>query len=400
MPTPVETHQIILKEIRESGADVATKELATKVAQLTKQVDKLSQALKRNESTYQDGTVSMDTLRRDLKRTGLREKAISDLSTEIKKLEADLDRLPKGIQRAVESGQRQLTAETRRIQAGRPVGGIPEGKEIVLQLKNLVNSFKRIERSATFAGGSKDLLKAISDIAKNLTSQQKSVDALAKAVQELSRQLAVPAAERAPRGAATRLPEIKELTLLGKELKDLGSKFDEFKKKVVVALDIETSAIRGRGDIPDFITQIGYKKGTLEKLLADKVKTEQIFVKPPALTKEDYLKALTKGVTDPKLIEKLEKMAVPFEVLEKQGKDASEAMKELADVLKDATVVIGHNVAEFDIKVIQDQFKKAGAKINIDFDKIGTEVEGFIDTLREARQAFPSRQGLKKLTKL
>ena len=95
MPAPTETFRIeILEDIKKSSADQETKQLATNMVKLTRAVERLEKSLARTAPTYKTTDPSFEQIRRDIKKTELREKAIKDLEIAVKQLEKRMGDLP------------------------------------------------------------------------------------------------------------------------------------------------------------------------------------------------------------------------------------------------------------------------------------------------------------------
>jgi len=386
LPAPTETFRIeILEDIKKSATDQETKQLAANMVKLTRAVERLEKSLVRTAPTHRAGDPSFEQIRRDIKKIELREDAVKKLEIAVKQLERRMGELPNTIRTVVGGSRGVLRREEERRVAGRPVGGLPENRELVRQLKSLADALNRVEKSATFAGGREQTRKDIEAIAKSLTARDKSASELSKAIDNLSKKIEVVAPTK--NVPAPTLRELSDVKLLGRDLKEIGADFknikNQLKDKIVVSFDIETSEIKKDPQgkkIVDAITQIAYQKGTLEQILKGQAEVKQILIKPPkgTRTEESFKKLIGKAAE----VNKAE-----LKTLLAEGKEADEALKEFANALKGASAVVGQNIGDFDIGILEDHFKKTGTKL----DAVDSELEGFVDTLRLARKAFPQR---------
>jgi TP901 family phage tail tape measure protein len=360
LPPPDNKYEIHLKQIKESGVDKPIQDLAVKIVKLTKVFEKLSQEMAKSARKPGSGQDP---------RSPLLENTLKDLSKTLSKLDSKIDKLPQNIQKAVSAGRTAIT----------PVKSatVSQNKDLALLLKQLADTSRRIEKSVSYETGTDDALKAINKVIKELKAPQRSLDEINKNVKELGKATGVSLKRTGPVSS-----KAQDVELFGKALKNMGTEFEkirkELKDKIVVSLDLETSKIDkaaqrlGEKSAIEFITQIGYKKGKLGDILSGAIKPKEILLKPPVASEEEYRKKLKKGIS-----------AVPFERL-KNAPDPAKALKQFADVLKDAEVVIGHNIAGFDIKVLEDHFKRAGIKVEAAVDK-------YVDTFEAAKAAFPER---------
>jgi len=286
-------------------------------------------------------------------------------------------------------------------------------KEVVGLLDKLLKTYERAQGSQSFATGRdkvlSDLEKVIRELAK---TEKRDSKALLDAIKSLSHQLNV-STKGLSLGARR---EITGVEVLDRSLKDLGRDLKkimkEYGEREAIAIDLETSAGKfdraaaefGKKAAVSFITEIAYKKGKLKDLIEPgKIEPKRIYVRPPELdpsklttvekrteAREKYYDKLATrpgGDVDKKLREKLEKIGVPFEkLLDKEAKEVKEALSSLAKELKDAEIVVGHNIAGFDLPVLKTHFEKAGIKLEEGVDK-------FIDTLYASRSTFPERSG-------
>lgn len=253
-------------------------------------------------------------------------------------------------------------------------------KELTLLRKEIARS-KPIYKGLSSERISGLLLRAINDLNKNQQSFYSVIEELRKEL-KIERKPAKPARQDFYEGG---------VELLGKKLdgmsKDLKGMAEKFPKKKVALIDLETGPIRKGGALGgrvDFVTQAGIIVATLEDILTKTAaelekQAKRIYFKPPKeiATAEKYaerMKPLTSVGISP----------IPFEDLQKKGKEASEALAEIANTIKDAEIIIGHNLEGFDIKVLNDAFKKAGTKIEL-------AAEEYYDTVIAARKQFPHR---------
>ncbi|HEC64351.1 MAG TPA: hypothetical protein ENI23_03560, partial [bacterium] len=383
---PVDTYKIQIEDIQKSQADKSIKDLATTIVKLTRQADKLQQALEKSaEIAKKTGELDIAVVRRNEKRLALLEKAINSLQGALGKVNVVLKETPKAIEKAVSAGK-IATEITAGIKAGGAVGGaaatIRNAPEIIRHIKALTDALKRVKTSRAFETGRADVVNKLEKALMELKKRERSSQELAKSVSELSKAVG---AKTRPAGRPTE--RMAPPVLFNKALKDMGTEFENIKKelgqKIVVAVDLETSEIKkvatefGKKAAVEFISQIAFQKGTIADIMSGKAQKGQFLIKPP--------KGITTEEQFTKLIGNIGKVKpIAFEKLQKEGIEAAEAMKKLADVLKDAEVILGQNIKGFDIHVLEQHFEKAGIKIDSAIDKL-------IDTLDLARKAFPKR---------
>ena len=388
----VDTYKIQIEDIRKLPAptDQSTKDVAAQVLQLVRVARNIYSKLESAKRTKEAGKIDVPAIGLAVRRVDALERTMSVLDTKIKQLDLSLSKLPNEIKKAVSSGKETVKVVKEVVKTD--PGEARLSKEILAQLKSIARSYERVQKSETYKTGQADVLKLLEATAKQLTSQQKSIDELNKTIAGLSKAIGSPGITKgiAPT-AAVEHKLVEGPKLLGKSLEDLGVEFEKIKRrlegKIVVTVDLETSAGKfGKDAAAEFITQIGYQKGTLEQIMAGVAKKGEIFIKPPAKTEQEYIQKAIKGASDP---EALKKILIPFEKLQREGIDAFEAMHKFAEILKDAEAVIGHNIAGFDISVLQQHFEKAGVQIDVAVDK-------FVDTLQASRAAFPERKELGK----
>ena len=256
-----------------------------------------------------------------------------------------------------------------------------EAKAIINALKGLKQIVTTKQPSSVDVDTSA-LEKAIDKLINSLTKQSGD---FGKKLQAFAKQLkVVPKSE-----GVVSTPSIK---LLDQHLKSLSTKLDKLSitdlSKKVAIIDLETAPVKRGGKLAgktDFITQVGVIEATLHDILtktADELKkagkVKEINIKPAAgMTEAEYKKVFEK------LVKKGFK-PVDFNKLMQQGKPFEKAMKEVGGILKDSAIIAGHNLVDFDAKVLDSALKQA--KVNIDL--AGKE---YLDTVREARKAFPSR---------
>jgi len=383
---PVDTYKIQIENIEKSSTDKSTKDLATTIVKLTRQADKLQRALERSaEIVKKTGEVDIAVVKRNEKRLALLEKAINNLQGALSKVSVVLKETPKAIEKAVSAGK-IATEIAAGIKAAGVAGGaaatIKNAPEIIKHVKALTDALKRVKTSRAFETGRADVVNKLEKALTELKKKERSSQELSKSIGELSKAVG---AKTKPVGRPTE--RMAPPVLFDKALKDMGAEFKDIKEKlgqkIVVAVDLETSEIKkvatefGKKAAVEFISQIGFQKGTIADIMSGKAQKGQFLVKPPkgVTTEEQYKKLIGN-------IGKVEPIA--FEKLQKEGMEATEAMKKLADVLKDAEVIIGQNIKGFDIHVLEQHFKKAGIEIDSAIDKL-------VDTLDLARKAFPKR---------
>lgn len=272
-----------------------------------------------------------------------------------------------------------------------------------------VQEFNFNIKSQPIGDEAKSLIKALNDLKQIITTKQptsvdvdtsaleKSINKLissldkqsgdfGKKLKEVAGQLKVTSKVE----GAVSTPDIK---LLDQSLKTLSKKLDKLSaedlSKKVAIVDLETAPVKRGGKLAgktDFITQVGVIEATLKDILTKTAeelqkagKIKEINIKPSAgMTEADYKKIFEDIV-------KKGFKPVDFNKLVQQGKPFEEAMKEVGDILKDSAIVAGHNLVSFDAKVLDAALKQA----KVDIDLAGKE---YLDTVREARKAFPTRK--------
>jgi len=390
-----DTYKIQLEPIKNVEADRSAKELALNLSKLNNRLGSLELALNRSVSVQKTaqkiGGADPRAVRGSIVSAERMDKLSVEIKSLIKNLESDFKNLPKAITDAVVTATKTVgTAAQAVAKAPKP------DPEIEALTRQLIQLRKNIGKSETYQTGRKDVYNAVDKLIKELSVQNRDISKLAESVRSLSKAVGV---KEPPKTGELAKPSYKPTTdakLFGKALKDMGGEFEkikrELKDKIVVAIDLETSAAKfGKEAAANFITQIAYQKGTLSDLMSGKAETKSLYIKPPAKTKAEYTEKLTtlpsgkqagKDVAD-----ELKRIAIPFEKLTGKGsKEIGEALSSLAEVLKDAEVVLGHNIADFDLRVLQQHFDKAGITIDSAVDK-------FVDTVKLARHNFPERMG-------
>ena len=293
------------------------------------------------------------------------------------RLSETLDKLGGRIEHLPEEIKGSIKETVDKIKTQGPAAATPELLEAI---KMLTIAYKNVKESDTYNVGREGILKDLEKVINELMKRDKSVNDLVSTLKELHQLVGV---KQDPVKAAPTYTPIKGVQLLGRELNDLGVEFEKIKNelqdKIVVAIDLETSSIRGKEPAnfgkkaaEEFLTQIAYKKGTLAEIRSGTAKEERVFIKPE-VSKAQYLKAMGgfEGAFD-------------FEQLEKEGKNIKESLQQVAEDLADAHAIMGHNIAEFDMPVLENQFKNAGIQLE-------KSVENFVDTVNIARTKFPER---------
>ena len=389
---PANTFKIQLEAIEKSGASKETRDLATTIAKLTQKSEKLQQAIEKSiEITRKTGDINIDVVRRNERRLKLLEESLVSLEKVVGKAAKVIEKAPDAIGKAVKLGQTVAKAGAQ-FKKGDIVGGVRtaiEGKKELLQAVNLLRSIdKRIKGSDTFAVGRQNVLNKLTKALEELKKEVKKPADIAKSVKELVKATGAPVPARrqiTERTAPSRLPGVEKV------LKDVSSDFkkvvDKLGEKQVVVVDLETSEFKkqmteaGKRMAVEFISQIAVKKGTLKDILAGKGKGEEILIKPPGgiKTQEDLEKLL--GTAS-----KVNK--ITLDRLNKEGVEATAAMKRLAEILKDAEAIIGQNIKGFDIFILEDAFKKAGVTLE-------TGIKSVVDTMELGFANFPERSSQK-----
>ena len=391
---PVDTYKIQLEPIKNVEADRSAKELAINIAKLNNLIVSLEQALKKSVSSQEraqkTGGADPRAIRAGTSAAKQIDDAVKELGSYIKHLSKDFKDIPKAITNAIEKSSETINRVTT---AKRLPETQPELKALTSQLIQL---HKNIGKSETYQTGKKDVYDAVDKLIKELSVQNRDISKLAESVRSLSKAVGVKEPPKAGEVAKPKYVPTTDAKLFGKALKDMGGEFEnikrELKDKIVVAIDLETSAAKfGKDAAANFITQIAYQKGTLSDLMSGKAETKSLYIKPPAKTKAEYTEKLTTlpsgKAAEEKVADELKRIAIPFEKLTGKGsKEIGEALSSLAEALKDAEVVLGHNIAEFDLRILQQHFDKAGITIDSAVDK-------FVDTVKLARHNFPERMG-------
>ncbi len=269
-------------------------------------------------------------------------------------------------------------------------------------LKRLDAVAKSLPEAATAMPDLDRTVDAIKSLVDQLNSTQRSMASLEKTVHDynaiLGERLVDKKTSPIDKGPITPKFQRKELKEIGYTPGVSDVTLDKIAKeigdKIIAVFDLETSAIRkdisGKNIPPEFVTQIGYIKGTLDQILKGQGESKEIVVKVPAKTEEEYRSLMYRGKkpSDPEF------PLVPFSKVSK-GKDPAAAIEEFAKAMKDVQVIAGHNIASFDIDVIDDQFNKFASDLaKSGIEKVGPQVEAFVDTLRLARMNLHKRQGV------
>jgi len=396
---PVDTYKIQLEPIKDATADVTAKKLALKIAQLNNTIVALEKAMQRSASIQKEaqrtGGTDPRAIRANIDAANKLVEYSRQLNALVSHLTASFKELPKAIGDAISTA----TTTAKRLSSTVPTQTIQLPPEIKEFTKELVQARRNVNRSATYHTQRVDVTSAIDKVIRELSLQKRDISDLTDAIRGLVKSIGNIGPVN-PGEAKHPYPIHTDVKLLGKTLKDMGGDFEKIKKelgnKTVVSFDLETSAASndlakrlGKTAATEFITQIAYQKGKLSDIISGNVKnlqTGNVYIKPPAENKEEYLKKLTKDAHSESAKTKIRESAVPFETLKKHGIEANEAMSKIADVLKDAEAVVGHNIADFDISVLQQHLEKAGIKID-------SAVEEFVDTVKLARHNFPERFG-------
>jgi len=394
---PVDTYKIQLEPIKNVEADRSAKELAVNMAKLSNLVVALSKALDRSVSiqktAQKTGGSDPRAIRGGTSSAKQIDDIVKDLSSHIKHLTTDFKNLPKTITDAIRTSTETIGRTTT---AERLPQVDPEIKALTRELLQLR---KNIGKSETYQTGKEGVRAAVDKLIKELSTQKRDISKLADAIRGMSKAAGIKEPPRAGEGAKSTYKPTTDAKLFGKSLRDMGGEFEKIKKelsdKIVVAVDLETSAVDdalatklGKIAATEFITQIAYQKGTLAEIMSGKAKKEEIYVKPPkgVKTEKEYLDRLVRSAPTEDDKKKIKAGAVAFDKLNAEGKEAAEAMAEVAAVLKDAEAVIGHNISRFDISVLEQHLEKSGIKIDSAIDK-------FVDTIKLARHNFPERYG-------
>jgi len=263
---------------------------------------------------------------------------------------------------------------------------LPPVREYTIKIKEELSAMKKVasERQPQYRQFSSErvtglLEQAISALSKNQKEFKASID-------KLTRELSI---QKEPtRAKKEHDPSIE---LLGKQIKSLSKSLKELPlTKKVAMIDLETSPIYKGGKLGgkvDFITQAGVLVASLEDMLTKTAKelekqTKSIYIKPPkklAPTEAEYKKVM-KPLTEKGI------GIVPWGQLEKSGLETKKALDKIAKTIQDAEIIIGHNIEQFDVKVLNDAFKDAGTKIDL-------AAQEYYDTVIASRKKFPKRTG-------
>jgi DNA polymerase III epsilon subunit-like protein len=397
---PAETYKIQLEPIKNVEADKATKELAYRLATVNNAIVALSKTLDKSisaqKNAQQTGGADPKIVRTGVIVADKMDKAAELIGKTTKELNKSFKDLPKVIKDAM-----TVAAGTVKTKVGpTATASLPQSDpEIKTLIRELVQLRRNISKSATYQTGKDDVVKAVDKLIKELSAQKRDITKLTESVRGLARSAGTKEAPKIGEVAKSAYKPTTDAKLFGKALKDMGGEFEKIKRelgdKIVVAVDLETSAFDdtlakklGKVAATEFITQIAYQKGTLSEIMSGKAKKEEIYVKPPKGIKTDkeYLERLTKAAPTKDIAKKIEKGAIAFDKLTEEGQEATKAMSLVADVLKDAEAIIGHNIAKFDISVLEQHLEKSGIKVDSAIDK-------FVDTIKLARHNFPERYG-------
>ncbi len=405
------------KAVESSGAPKEIKELGTKVGKVGDVVEKLPARIQKGveagveagmkKASDKLGTIGdaigkkvaekMDEVankaakRAEKEVPGKGARAVGEaqkIATDIlnKGIEKGLDKIKsKTEESAKKIGDKVVEAIDRKLPgAGKVVDPLKDTtvKSFNRHVDALNESLKRVKTSKSFETGREDVVNKLEKTLVELQKKEKSTEELAKSVKELAKSVGAK-----PTPAFVPPDQAAPPVLFGKPIRDLGVDFEKIKRelgqKIVVSIDLETSEIEkvatefGKKAAVKFISQIAFQKGTIADIMSGKAQKGEIFVKPP------------KGVPDEEQYRKLigdigSAKPIPFEKLRSEGIEATKAMEKLAEVLKDAEVILGQNIKGFDIHVLEQHFEKVGVKIDSAVDKL-------VDTLQLAREAFPKR---------
>jgi len=282
---------------------------------------------------------------------------LNNLTGEIKKLRSDLQ---KGAKSSGASSTEELSKKF---------------NVLINKLEKLNNSLKQVDKLAR----SKDISKELKELANEMSFMSKEVFSSAS---KFTR-----------RESTTKFDKVisKSINDLNINLKALTKKIENVSPtKKVAIVDLETGpagAGKKLGGQVDFITQIGIMTATLKDVLEKSgkelravSKTAKINVKPPAGMKEEEYN---------KLYEKIKKSnkdfeQIPWKEITSEGLNLRKALEKAADVIGDAEIIIGHNIKDFDLKILNDAIKESGAVIKL-------AAKEYYDTLEASRKQFPKR---------
>jgi len=266
----------------------------------------------------------------------------------------------------------------------------PKKDEATNKLIKVISSLRDavLSSESTYKNVSqKDVSSNLTQLLQSLNKNQKNFNA---AIDKLGKIFKI---EMKPDRPSKDAPDLSGVTILDKQLKslsgDLQALAKKFPQKEIAVVDLETGPIKKGGTFGgkvDLITQVGVLVTTLKDLVTKTTKeleeaTKKIYIKVPkevASTKAEY-----KQLMSP--LEKKGVMPIPWEKLIGHGSmEFKEAMSEVANVIKKAEVIIGHNIEQFDMKVLNDALKSAGVQIEL-------AAKEYYDTLIASRKQFPKR---------
>ncbi|RLI54203.1 MAG: hypothetical protein DRP09_13715, partial [Candidatus Thorarchaeota archaeon] len=378
---PTDKYTILLKTIIDNpNIDKEKKELVAQFVKVVKAIEKLSAVTEKTTKKASTSTDISADIKKLLRRLGI----LDDLNNKLNLLIKQLDKVgaSEQLKPLINELTKSLNIDALTAKLDK-LNLVPAVKDLLGELVRLRNEVKKLKDPS--------ISKDIEELLKVLLSNSKNNTKITNLLEDLKRKLDIKVYNKPAE------INVSELEVAGKVLKNAGKDLDEaierLKRKPTVLFDLETSAIIKRGiekGLARHIRQIGYQKGTINQLIQGTAKHGEIYIKPSKIVQELY----KKGDID-KAVEAYKKElgdlgAASIDLREelkrvmKYGKELEEALQEFKEILRDSSAVIGHNIAGFDLRVLDKKFKEVGMKLE-------GAVSDYIDTLELARKEFPER---------
>jgi seryl-tRNA synthetase len=236
---PTNTYKIQLEQIKSTQTDDATKDLASQLVTLTRKLESVVKAIEKGmpEGSAKEKVHGIDIA---LKRFESFVDVASKLNNSVDKLAEKMSKLPDSIKDAVGS----IKDTAIKIKTEGPVASAPEIVDVV---KMLTSAYKNVKESETYKVGREGILKDLEKLINELMKRDKSIEELTSTLKDVHKLVGTKPEAAKP---ATTYTSIKGVQLLGRELNDLGVEFEKIKNelqdKIVVAIDLETSSIKGK----------------------------------------------------------------------------------------------------------------------------------------------------------
>jgi len=380
-PAGKDKYTILLKTIEGTSTSTASKDLASQVVRLSKAIDRLISNFESSVNKVSSGNLkSMEVLTRTLdKRLAALERIVSSLSSVFTKLSNAKDKPSADTSKLINQVVSEVVAKKEGFSKKYDSYTSSILKELSRSLSELNSNLKTTPNANAIQ---KQLYTAIEAVYK------KDIQQMYKAITELKKVIGY-------KETGTRASKQPPVEVGGKILTNAGTEFEkiakELRRKIVVMFDLETSKIEG--GLPSrvkHIRQIGYQKGTLAQIREGKAERGNIYIKPPKEIQELYKAGDIKTAVAKykEFLGDLGKANVDFEKelksIMESGKDVKVGMEEFAEVLKNSSAVIGHNIAKFDLVVLNKILKEVGVKLEGGLSK-------YIDSLAVAEREFPAR---------